>query len=91
MPDLGFLLDGRERWAVEFERVPKSETRLRRILAGYRAAELAGELESVLYVCADESIVRLVQSVAAEVKLDRAVRTLDWVIAQTRGAAAREA
>ena len=32
MPDLGFLLDGRERWAVEFERVPKSETRLRGIL-----------------------------------------------------------
>ena len=64
---------------------PKSEDRLRGILRAYRTAELAGELESVLYVCADQSIVRLVQKVAAEVKLDRAVRTLDWLIAETRG------
>ena len=85
MPDLGFILDGTERWAAEFERVPKSEERLRGILRAYRTAELAGELESVLYVCADQSIVRLVQKVAAEVKLDRAVRTLDWLIAETRG------
>ena len=84
MPDLGFILDGSERWAAEFERVPKSRDRLRGILAAYRTAELAGELESVLYVCADQSIVRLVQSVAAEVKLDRAVRTLDWLIQETR-------
>ena len=83
MPDLGFMLDG-EKWAVEFERVSKSDERLRGILRAYRSAELAGELESVLYVCADQSIARQVQSMAAEVKLDRAVRTLDWVIAETR-------
>jgi hypothetical protein len=87
MPDLAFVLDGSERWAVEFERMPKSRPRLKRILGGYRAAELAGELASVLYVCADQSIARLVQSVAGEVRLDRAVRTLDWVIAETRQAA----
>lgn len=84
MPDLGFILDGTEKWAVEFERVSKSDERLRGILRAYRSAELAGELESVLYVCPDQSIVRQVQSMAAEVKLDRAVRTLDWVIAETR-------
>ena len=84
MPDLGFILDGRERWAVEFERVSKSEERLRGILRAYRTAELAGELESVLYVCAEQSIARLVQTVAAEVKLDRVVRTLDWVVSETR-------
>jgi hypothetical protein len=84
MPDLGFILDGTEKWAVEFERVSKSEDRLRGILRAYRTAELAGELESVLYVCADQTIVRLVQKVAAEVNLDRAVRTLDWLIQETR-------
>jgi hypothetical protein len=83
MPDLGFMLED-ERWAVEFERVTKSEERLRGILRAYRSAELAGEVESVLYVCADKAIVRRVQSIAAEVELDRAVRTLDWVIAEVR-------
>jgi hypothetical protein len=84
MPDLGFILNGEERWGVEFERVGKSKSRLRRILEGYRQAELRGDLDAVLYVCASGSIVRLVESVAEQVEVDRAVRTLDWVIAEAR-------
>ncbi len=79
MPDLGFLLEG-ERWAAEFERMPKSSPRLHSILSGYRTAQLKGELESVLYVCATDSIARYVESVAEEVQLNRAIRSLDWLI-----------
>ena len=83
MPDLGFLMNGGERWAVEFERVSKRSSRLERILEGYREAQLGGDLEAVLYVCGSEAIARQVESVAEEVKLDRAIRTLDWVIEDT--------
>ncbi len=85
MPDLGFILEGTERWAVEFERVPKSRARLARILDGYRSAELRGDLDAVLYVCGNESICRLVDQVAEEVEVDRAIRTLDWVIKELTG------
>ena len=40
MPDLGFLLDGKERWAVEFERTSKGHDPLAQILEGYREAQL---------------------------------------------------
>ena len=40
MPDLGFVLDGKERWAVEFERTPKGHGPLEQILEGYREAQL---------------------------------------------------
>lgn len=83
MPDLGFYLDG-ERWAVEFERTPKSRSRLTGILSAYRQAELDGGLEGVLYVCATDDLVRFVQAASVEVELDRAVRTLDWVIRETK-------
>ncbi len=79
--DLGFILDG-ERWAVEFERTPKPRPRLRRILEGYRRAQLSGQIDAVLYVCDDEWILDLVESTAAEVKLHRAVRDLGWVISE---------
>ena len=84
MPDLGFVLDGRERWAVEFERTAKGREPLEQILEGYREAQLRGERRRVLYVCADDYIAGRVESVAESVEVDRAVRTLDWVIAETR-------
>ena len=40
MPDLAFVLDGEERWAVEFERTPKGHGPLEQILEGYREAQL---------------------------------------------------
>ena len=83
MPDLGMIMDG-ERWAVEFERTPKSRKRLTRILQAYRRAELDGRLAGVIYVCATDYLVRFVQEVSTEVVLDRAVRPLDWVIESTR-------
>lgn len=85
MPDLGFVVDGQERWAAEFERMPKSRERLERILEGYRELQIREELEAVLYVCATEYIARLVESVAMDVEVDRAVRTLDRIIDETRG------
>ena len=85
MPDLAFVLDGKERWAVEFERTAKGQEPLEQILEGYREAELRGKLDAVLYVCANEYIAERVESMAEEVEVDRAVRTLDWVISETRG------
>ena len=85
MPDLGFVLDGRERWAVEFERTAKGQNPLEQILEGYREAQLRGDVDAVLYVCADDYIAGRVESIAEAVEVDRAVRTLDWVIAETRG------
>jgi hypothetical protein len=84
MPDLGFILDGEERWAAEFERVPKSRSRLARILGGYRDAELRGDLYAVLYVCADETIARLVRSVAEEVEVRCVLRKLERIIDEAR-------
>ena len=85
MPDLGFLLDGKERWAVEFERTSKGHDPLAQILEGYREAQLRDEVDAVLYVCANDYIAGVVEAVGEEVRVDRAVRTLDWVIAETRG------
>lgn len=91
MPDLGFVVDGEHRWAAEFERMPKSRERLERILEGYRELQIRKELEAVLYVCATDYIARLVESVAAEVEVDRAVYSLEWIIDQTRGRVAAPA
>ena len=84
MPDLGFVLDGRERWAVEFERTAKGREPLEQILEGYREAQLRSDVDAVLYVCANDYIAGRVESIAEAVEVDRAVRTLDWVIAETR-------
>jgi hypothetical protein len=91
LPDLGFLFEG-ERWAVEFERTSKGRNRLRRILAGYRSAQLAGELGWVLYVCDTESIEELVAEVAEEVdkkaaggaRLKLTVRSLERIVREAR-------
>jgi DNA-binding transcriptional ArsR family regulator len=83
-PDLGFLLEG-ERWAAEFERVPKARERLRSILGAYRSAQLAGELDSVLYVCGTASVERLVRLIADEVELNCVTRRFDRVLAEASG------
>jgi hypothetical protein len=85
LPDLGVILEGRERWAVEFERVGMPGDRLQRILDGYRNAELAGQIDGVVYVCASKRIARTVTSATERMRLNRAVRTLDRVIAEARG------
>jgi hypothetical protein len=85
MPDLAFVLDEKERWAVEFERTSKGHNPLEQILEGYREAELRGDLDGVLYVCENEYVAGRVEEVAEEVRVDRAIRTLEWVIAETRG------
>ena len=85
MPDLAFVLDGKERWAVEFERTSKGHAPLEQILEGYREAQLRGDVDGVLYVCENDYIAGRVDEVAEEVQVDRAIRTLDWVIAETRG------
>jgi hypothetical protein len=87
MPDLSFVLKGKEQWAVEFERTPKSPRRLEQILDGYREAQVDGQAHAVLYVCGSESIARLVERVAEEVEVNRAVRSLEWVIEEARGEA----
>ena len=69
LPDLGLILEGRERWAVEFERVEMPGDRLQRILDGYRRAELAGQIDGVLYVCASERIARTVRSASSGCRL----------------------
>jgi hypothetical protein len=87
LPDLGFLFED-ERWAVEFERVSKGRDRLRRILSGYRSAQLAGGLGWVLYVCATPAIEELVTGVTEEMDRDRptdarlkiAVRPLERIV-----------
>jgi hypothetical protein len=84
MPDLSFVLKGREQWAVEFERTAKSPKRVEQILSGYRDAEVRGDLHAVLYVCGSEYIARLVERAAEEVELNRAIRSLDWVIEEAR-------
>jgi hypothetical protein len=84
MPDLGLILDGSERWAVEFERVTKARVRLRAILSSYRTAQLTEQLDEVLYVCDNDMIIRQVESVAAEVGFNPVVRTLDQMIAEAR-------
>lgn len=84
MPDLGFVREGGEKWAAEFERMPKSRGRLEQILEGYREMQIRKELHAVLYVCATEYIEGLVEEVAAEVEVDRAVYSLEWVIERTR-------
>jgi hypothetical protein len=91
LPDLGFLFEG-ERWAVEFERMSKGRDRLRRILAGYRSAQLAGELGWVLYVCDTEAIEELVAEVAEQVDkkapggagLKLTVRSLERIVREAR-------
>ena len=90
LPDLGLILEGRERWAVEFERVEMPGDRLQRILDGYRNAELAGQIDGVLYVCASERVARKVMSATEPMTLNRAVRMLDRVIAEARGHAVEE-
>jgi hypothetical protein len=85
MPDLAFVLDGKEHWAVEFERTSKGHGPLEQILEGYREAQLRGEVDGVFYVCENDYIAGRVDEVAEEVQVDRAIRTLDWVIAETRG------
>ena len=89
-PDLGLILEGRERWAVEFERVEMPSDRLQRILDGYRSAQLAGQIDGVFYVCATERIARTVRSATEPMTLSWAVRTLDRVIAEARGYAVEE-
>ena len=85
LPDLGLILEGRERWAVEFERVEMPGDRLQRILDGYRRAEHAGQIDRVGYDSASERIARTVRSAIERVPLNHAVRTLDRVIAEARG------
>jgi hypothetical protein len=80
-PDLAFLLEG-ERWAVEFERVPKTRDRLRSILGGYRSAQLAAELDSVLYVCGTAGVERLVRRIADEVELNCVTRRLERLVVE---------
>jgi hypothetical protein len=80
LADLAMLLDGEERWGVEFERTQKSRERLRWILEGYRSAELSGQLGSVLYVCATPRIERVVNRIADEIVLDVTTRQLDYVV-----------
>jgi hypothetical protein len=79
LADLGFILEG-ERWAAEFERTQKSRERLRWILKGYRSAELSGQLDSVLYVCATPRIERVVNRIADEIELNLTTRQLDQLI-----------
>lgn len=62
MPDLAFVLDGRERWAVEFERTAKGCDPLEQILEGYREAELRGDVDGVLYVCENDYIAGRVET-----------------------------
>jgi DNA-binding transcriptional ArsR family regulator len=84
MPDLDFTLGRDERWAAEFERMPKNPERLRRILTGYRNALLSGDLGGVLYVCANERIARSVEDRARDVRLDLVVKTLDRIVDEVR-------
>jgi hypothetical protein len=79
LPDLGFILEG-EHWAAEFERVPKTRERLHSIVAGYRTAQLSGELESVLYVCGSPQVERLVCTIADEIVVNLITRSLDRVV-----------
>lgn len=83
VPDLGLFLDG-ERWAVEFELRPRTKARLRTVLGTYRKAELSGQLDGVFFVCATDQVVRKVQTVATEIGVDRAVRSLDGVKAEVQ-------
>jgi hypothetical protein len=79
LPDLGFILEG-ERWAAEFERVPKTRERLLSIVAGYRTAQLSGELDSLLYVCGSPQVERLVRTIADEIVVNLITRSLDRVV-----------
>lgn len=83
MPDLGVVMEENRRWAVEYERTSKKRSRVRRILEGYREAQLRGDLDAVLYVCGHESISRQIGEVAEEVELDYAIRTLGELIDET--------
>lgn len=59
--------------------------RLERILDGYRNAELAGQIDGVVYVCASERVARTVRSATERMTLNWAVRMLGRVIAEARG------
>jgi hypothetical protein len=84
MPDLAFTLGGDERWVGEFERMSKSDDRLRRILTGYRNAQLGGDLSGVLYVCGNDAIARSVGEMSRGVRLDLVVKTLDDIVDEVR-------
>ena len=84
LPDLGVERD-RDRWAVEYERVPKGRERLRRIFEGYRSAELAGQLEGVLYVYDSRVVKDLLERMASEVELTIGIQPLGEFLGELRG------